>query len=387
MVQTGVKRKTWYLILLSLLVGIFMVSGCSPQGAQPPKGAVEVKVMQVMQQDTPITYEFVGGVEAKNEVQIRARVTGTIVAKMVQGGATVSEGQSLFRIDSRQYQSSLLASQAQAAQSEALVARSRQDVARYSQLASAEAIARQVLDNAVAEERQNAAVAKANWARVEQAQNDMQDTEIFSPISGRINLNDLSVGSFVQAGSTILATISSVDPVMVKFSMSENEYLQFVRMKNGASPLEWGSELKLVLSDGSVYPLSGKIEQVDNGLATGTGTLSFKGSFSNPNHVLVPGMFARVSIQGEVRPGALLIPQRAVQQLLDKTVVTVVGEGDKTEMRAVKMGARVGNMWVVEEGVTAADRVVVEGFMKTPPGTPVTIVMMGPEELQAPAKK
>ena len=387
MVHVRSKAKWYYFMIFTFLISMVAVSGCSPQAGKPPQQAVEVKAMQVVQKDTPITYEFVGAVEAKNEVQIRARVSGVIVDKLVTGGAAVFAGQPLFRIDSRQYQANLLTTQAQAAQSEAAVARSRQDVARYNQLASNQAIAQQVLDNAIAEERQNAAAAQANWSRVQQAENDMQDTNILSPLSGRIDLNDLSVGSFVQAGSTIMATISSVDPVMVKFSMSESEYLQFARMKNGSSPLEWGNDLKLVLSDGSEYPLPGKIEQVDKGLATGTGTINFKAAFSNPGKFLVPGMFARIILPGEVRSKALLIPQRAVQQLLDKTVVTVIGENDKTEMRAVKMGARVGAMWVVEEGVTVGDRIVVEGFLKTPPGTAVSIVMIGPDELQTPAKK
>lgn len=363
------------------------MSGCSPQVAKPPQQAVEVKVMQVMQKDTPITYEFVGAVEAKNEVQIRSKVSGNIVAKMVTGGATVSEGQPLFSIDSRQYNSILLTNQAIAAQSEALLANARKDVSRYNQLASQGAIAQQALDNAVAVEQQNAAAVNANRAKVQQAQEDIQDTVILSPLNGRIDIKDLSVGSFVTAGSTIMATISSVDPVMVKFSMSENEYLQFAQKNQGKAPTEWGRNLKLILSDGSTYPITGQIEQVDKGLTTGTGTLSFKASFANPNKLLVPGMFARVAVQSEVRSGAFIIPQRAVQQMLDKTLVTVVVEGDKTETRAVKMGSKIGNMWVVEEGLTGNDRIVVEGFSKTPPGTPVTVIMIGPDDLQTPAKK
>ncbi|WP_378956792.1 efflux RND transporter periplasmic adaptor subunit [Pelosinus sp. sgz500959] len=382
------SKKSWqYVALLTFLIGMVAVSGCSSQVAKPAPQAVEVKVMQVMQKDTPITYEFVGAVEAKNEVQIRAKVSGNIVAKMVTGGATVSEGQPLFRIDSRQYNSALLTNQATAAQSEALLANARKEVGRYNQLASQGAVSQQTLDNAVAVEQQNAAAAQANWAKVQQAQEDIQDTVILSPLNGKIDINDLSVGSFVSAGSTIMATISSIDPVMVKFSMSENEYLQFAKTQPGASPTEWGQNLKLILSDGSTYPITGQIEQVDKGLTTGTGTLSFKASFANPNKLLVPGMFARVAVQSEVRPGALLIPQRAVQQMLDKTLVTVVVEGEKTETRAVKMGTKVGNMWVVNEGVTANDRIVVEGFMKTPPGTPVTVIMIGPDDLQTPAKQ
>lgn len=387
MVDISSKKRWHYLIVLTFLISMVAMSGCSQQGGKPPQQAVEVKVMQVVQKDTPITYEFVGAVEAKNEVQIRAKVSGNIVAKMVTGGAVVSEGQPLFRIDSRQYNSALLTNQATAAQSEALLANARKDVARYNQLASQGAISQQALDNAVAVEQQNAAAANANWAKVQQAQEDVQDTVILSPLNGRIDINDLSVGSFVSAGSTVMATISSVDPVMVKFSMSENEYLQFAKNHQGTSPTEWGRDLKLILSDGSTYPVTGQIEQVDRGLTVGTGTLSFKASFANPSKLLVPGMFARVAIQSEVRPGALLIPQRAVQQMLDKTIVTVVVEGDKTETRAVKMGAKFGNMWMVDEGLMVNDRVVVEGFLKTPPGTPVTVIMIGPDDLQTPAQK
>jgi len=387
LVHISSKARWHYFLVLTFLITMVVMSGCSKQGAKAPQQAVEVKAMQVVQKDTPLSYEFVGAVEAKNEVQIRAKVSGNIVAKMVTGGATVSEGQPLFRIDSRQYNSALLTNQATAAQSEALLANARKDVGRYNQLASQGAIAQQTLDNAVAVEQQNAAAANANWAKVQQAQEDMEDTVISSPLNGKIDINDLSVGSFVSAGSTIMATISSVDPVMVKFSMSENEYLQFAKKNQGASPTEWGRDLKLILSDGSTYPITGQIEQVDKGLTTGTGTLSFKASFANPSNLLVPGMFARISVQSEVRSGALLIPQRAVQQMLDKTLVTVVGEGDKAETRAVKMGTRVGNMWVVEEGLTENDRVVVEGFLKTPPGTPVTVIMIGPDDLQTPAKQ
>lgn len=379
------SKVRWRNYMALIIFSMVIISGCSKQAAPAPQ-AVEVKAMQVVRKDTPIAYEFVGTIEAKNEVQVRAKVSGNIVDKMVVGGAEVTEGQPLFRIDSRQYNSALLTNQATAAQAEALLAKSRKDVGRYNQLAEQGAIAQQTLDNALAEERQNAAAANANWAKVQQAQEDIEDTMILSPLNGRIDINDLSIGSFVSAGSTIMATISSVDPVMVKFSMSENEYLQFAKNK-GASPAEWGKDLKLILSDGSTYPITGQIEQVDKGLTSGTGTLSFKASFANPNKLLVPGMFARVAVQSEVRSGALLVPQRAVQQMLDKTLITVVGEGDKAETRAVKMGTKVGNMWVVDEGLTENDRVVVEGFLKTPPGTPVTVTMIGPDELQTPAKQ
>ncbi|MDR3560626.1 MAG: efflux transporter periplasmic adaptor subunit, partial [Negativicutes bacterium] len=139
-------------------------------------------------------------------------------------------------------------------------------------------------------------------------------------------------------------------------------------------------------SDGSQYPLTGRIEQVDRGLSQDTGTLTMKAVFENPQKILLPGMFARIVAQGETRSAALLVPQRAVQQLLGKTFVTVVTAENKSESRPVTMGPRVGNLWVVEQGLTAADRIVVEGFLKTPPGTLMNPTMIGPDDLQGAAK-
>jgi len=215
----------------------------------------------------------------------------------------------------------------------------------------------------------------------------LQDTLIVAPFSGRIDVNDLAVGNFVQAGQTVMATMSSVDPVFVQFSMSENEYLRLAQLGRGAGSADWGNSLKLVLSDGSQYPLVGRIEQVDRGLAQDTGTLTMKAVFDNSQKILIPGMFARVVAQGEVRQGALLIPQRAVQQLLGKTFVTVIGPDSKAESRPVNMGPRIGGMWIVEEGLTTADRIVVEGFLKTPPGTVMNATMIGPDDLQSSLKQ
>lgn len=376
------KKIYWSLAAICLTI---LAAGCGRQAAQAP-AAVEAKAMQVIQQDTLVTYEFVGQVIAKNQVQIRARVSGNIIAKMVVGGAAVSEGQPLFQIDQRPYTAALLGAQATLAQSEATLSNSHLDTLRYQRLASQQAIAQQVTDTAMSAERQNAALVEANRARVQAATDDLQDTLIVAPFSGRIDVNDLSIGNFVQSGQTVLATISSLDPMHVQFSMSENEYLRLARDGRGASSADWGKNLKLVLSDGSQYPITGEIEQVDRGLAQDTGTLMMKAAFANPQKILIPGMFARVVAQGEMRPGAMLIPQRAVQQLLGKTFVTVVGAENKAESRPVKMGPRVGGMWVVEEGLTATDSVVVEGFLKTPPGTVMKVTMIGINDLQSSAK-
>lgn len=385
MFPMSIKKRS--LFSLVALAAALLAVGCSGgKPAQAPQ-AVAVKAIQVIQKDTTIAHEFVGQVQARNEVQIKAKVSGNIIAKMVTGGAAVTAGQPLFEIDSRQYETSLLSAKAQLAQSEAVLSNSRLETLRYKTLAAQQAIARQTLDVALSTEQQHEAVVDANRARLRQAQNDMQDTVIVSPIDGRMEVNELAVGNFVQAGQTVLATVSSVNPVLVQFSMSETEYLKFAQINRGAMPETWGKDLKLILSDGSQYPLSGHIEQIDKGLTQNTGALTLKAAFPNPQRLLLPGMFARVVAPGEVRKGAFLIPQRAVQELLGKTFVTVVAEGDKAETRAVKMGERIGRMWLVEEGLTAADRVVVEGTSKVQPGASLKVTMIGPDELDSPAAK
>ncbi len=378
-----------FIMGLSVLAVALLAVGCgSGKPAQAPQ-AVVVKAMQVIQQDTPLTYEFIGQVQPKTEAQIKARVSGNIVAKHVTGGSTVRNGQSLFEIDSRQYETAVLSAKAQLAQSEAALSNSKLETLRYRQLAEQQAIARQILDTAISTEQQHAAVVAANQAQVRQAENDLRDTVIVSPIDGRIDVNELDIGNFVQAGQTVIATVSTVDPMLVQFSMSETQYLDLAKQHIDTDGMSdaWGKNIKLILSDGTEYPLTGMIQQVDRGLTKNTGALTLKAAFENPKGLLLPGMFGRVIAQGEIRKGALLIPQRAVQELLGKTFVTVVAEGDKAETRAVKMGARIGRMWMVEEGLSASDRVIVEGVSKVQPGTSLKVTMIGLEELEPSATK
>lgn len=375
------KKSMIWLTVLFLLVA----TGCSKQQAARPAQAVAVKTVQVIQKDTPVTYDYVGQIIAKDEVQIQARVSGTIAKKLVKGGDVVRAGQPLFEIDQRQYSSTVADSQAQVAQAQATLSNSRRDVSRYQTLASQGGIAVQTLDTTRAQSEQYQAQVDAYQAKLQKAVDDLNDTVVVSPVDGRIGVGELSAGRYVTAGSTVMATVSTVDPVQVSFSMSENEYLKFARM--GSSPDAWGQNLKLILADGSEYPIAGHLEQIDRGMANQTGTLTMKAAFDNPQRLLVPGMFARIVAVGETRKGAILIPQRAVQEMLGKTFVTVASAESKAEIRPIKLGPKVGTMQVVEEGLSVQDVVVVEGFAKTQPGTPLQITMIGPDEVTAPGTK
>lgn len=382
------KIYAGFILIAVLLVTAIVRSGWFPktQTAQVSQ-LVQVKAMQVIQRDTPVNYEFVGQVKSKNEIKIMSKVSGNIVAKMVNGGDVVYKGQPLFQIDDKQYRSAVNSARATLTKSKATLNNAQKDVERYKQLASVNGIAQQTVDTQIAQAEEDAAEVEVNQANLQQAQQDVQDTLILSPVDGRIDLNDVSIGAYVAAGTTTMATVSSVDPVWVQFSMSENEYLDFAQLGNGALPVNLKDNLKLTLSNGSEYPLVGHIEQIDKGMSDTTGTITINASFSNPQKLLMPGMFARVSAQGDVRQGALLIPQRAVKELLENTFVTVVTEDNKAESRKVKMGNKVGTMWIVEEGLMSNDRVVVEGIDKVKQGTALQVTMIAPEDLQTPANQ
>ena len=204
---------------------------------------------------------------------------------------------------------------------------------------------------------------------------------MFRRLTGRIDVNDLSTGQFAAAGSTILATVSSLDPIWVQFSMSENEYIKLVLKGKGILPSSFKNNLNLILSDGSEYFLQGQLEQTDKGIDGNTGTITLKASFNNPQKFLLPGMFAKIVAAGEMRQGAVLIPQRAVQEILDETFVKVVTADNNVESRKVKIGELVGNLWVVNEGLAAGEIVIVEGIDKVRQGVDLKIAMVTADDL------
>lgn len=367
--------------LVVVLAGIVIWRSYLPgDGQGTATQAVVVKAMQVMQRDTPVNSEFIGQVKSKSEVKIMSKVAGNIVEKMVNGGDAIHQGQPLFRIDNKQYKSAVNSARASLQKAQSTLSHTRREVARYQKLAAVNGVARQTLDSYEAQAEQDAADVAASQAALQQALEDEQDTLIVSPVDGRIDVNDLSVGDYVAAGSTVMATVASLDPVWVQFSMSENEYLNLAGQGNGSLPAYLKDNLRLTLSNGAEYPLSGTIEQIDQGIDDATGTITIKALFNNPDRVLIPGMFARVTAQGAVYKGAILIPQRAVKELLDSTMVIVVKEDDTAESRTVKLGEKAGNMWIVQEGLQPGEKIVVEGIDKVKQGTTLSVTMIGPDE-------
>lgn len=377
------KASKSYCTGLSLILVGFLLAGCGSAPAQVPPKAVPVKAVQVIQQDVAKVHEYAGQIQGKNDVKIQARVSGNIVEKMVSGGDMVKAGQPLFRIDSIQYESTLLSAQAQLVQAEANWENSRLDTERYQSLLNAAAIAEQRLTTQKATERQNEAIVASYRALVKKAQDDVNSTLVVSPIDGRIDVNDVGIGTYVQAGTTTLVTVGAQDPVFVQFSMSENEYLNLRQVaQEQVVSSGWGEDVAITLSNGAVYPLKGKVTQADRSLANNSGTLTLKAAFANPEGILIPGMFARVKIAGIPVKNAVLVPQRAVQQVLDKALVMVVGEGSKAEPRPVILGDKVGSYYLVKEGLTVNDTIVVEGLTKVQEGMALDVTIVTPAELE-----
>ena len=367
------KKLKFSFIALITLITTTLFLGCGDE-EQAPKQAMksQVKAMKVIQRDTPLTSEFAGQILAANEVKVQSKVSGNVVEKYVTGGQFVSEGQPLYKIDSRQYESAVLKARADLAQSEATLKNAQIDLYRDQKLLEDEAIAEQVVTTQAAQVRAYEAQVAANEALVQTAMDNLEDTMIYAPMSGQLSVDDVAVGTFVSAGQTNLVSIGTTNPIYAQFSVSETDYLKFLNVQNLKSE-QMTIDVTITLADGTEYPFVGRIVESDRELANNTGSLTIKALFPNPSGLLLPGMFARVKLSGDTRPNSILVPQRSVQQLLGKSFVMVVGKDGKSEARSVELGDKVGSYYIVENGVTAQDTVIVEGLTNLQEGVELAV--------------
>ncbi len=360
--------------------------------AQAPKA--QVKAMSVIQRNTPLASEYAGHLVGTDEVKVQSKVSGNVVEKLVTGGQFVEAGQLLYRIDARQYESAVLRAQADLAQAEAVLEQSLAtynnsltDLRRNEQLFAEAAIAEQAVATQAAKVRADEATCAANEAAIyacqaalRTARENLADTEIYAPMSGQLGVDDVAVGTFVSSGQTTLVTLGSPNPIFAQFSISEADYLHFMTVQNMQSdhnPIN----VTITLADGKEYPFEGRIVEVDRELANSTGSLIMKAIFPNPSGLLMPGMFCRVKLTGEVIPNAILVPQRSVQQLLGKSFVMVVGKDGKSEARTVELGDQVGSYFVVTKGISTSDTVIVEGLTNLREGIELDVKTVTPGEM------
>ena len=374
-----------------VVLTLLLVFGCNkekPPGtagaAAPPPPPPEVLVAPVLQQDVPVYSEWLGTTDGSINAQIRARVQGYLQVRHYREGVFVKAGDLLFSIDARVYQAALDQAKGDLGRAEAALGKTQLDVARYTPLAKEGAISQQELDNAIQADRGNQASVAAARAAVKQAELNLEWTQIKSPIDGIAGIAVAQIGDLISA-NTLLTTVSRVDPMKVTFPMSEREYLKFADRVASAMQAEkraqqHGPPIELILADGNIYPERGGFALPDREVDLKTGTITVVSYFPNPKGVLRPGLYAKVRAVTEQKTAALLVPQRAIQELQGTRRVAIVNAENKVEFRVVKAGARVGTFWVIEEGLTPTDRVVVEGLQKVRDGAPV-IVKPAPTEL------
>ena len=367
------------------------LAGCGGKKA-PPAPPPAVQVAQVIQHDVPIFVEAVGQTRGSKEVEIRARVEGYIQSVDFAEGSTVKQGQLLFEIDPGPLEATYAQTKGKLAEAEADLARASQDVARYKPLAEKNAIPREDLDTAVALEKAATAAVEAARAEAQRAEIDLGYTRVVAPVSGLVGKAEVKTGNLVGRGeSTLLTTISNIDPIHVRVSIAERDYLTLVRkrlqeVREHGGPQAQGpadqqappdsANIQMILADGTVHPQLGKVFFVDRAVDPTTGTLLFEVAFPNPEHIVRPGQFAKVRAPIDFRRGAILVPQRAVKEVQATYNVAVVTAADTIEMRSVRPGARVGSLWVIDEGLQPGERIVVEGLQKVQRGMKVQPTMV-----------
>lgn len=355
-----------------------------------PAAPAEVLVTPVVQKDVPIYGDWVATLDGYVNANIQPQVTGYLIEQKYREGSFVHKGDILFEIDPRPFQAlldqtrgQLAQAQGQLAQAQAQLALARINVKRDTPLASARAIAQSQLDTDVQAQAQYEAqvkIAQANiataQASIEQAQLNLGFTHVRSLIDGIAGIATTQIGNLVSP-TTVLTSVSQVDPIKVYFSISEQEYLALagrIRPGGGVDFLRANNTvpLRLTLANETVYPHSGRIIFADRQVNAQTGTIRIAGEFDNPGNLLRPGQFGRIRALTSVQHGALLVPQRAVTELQGRYQVAIVGPGNRVSIRAVQVGDRAGQMWIITSGLRKGEQVVSEGTTKVSDGTVVT---------------
>jgi len=345
----------------------------APQGPPPP----EVSVMVVQSQPITNVVEVPGRVQAVRTSEVRARVDGIVERRVYTEGTDVQAGQLLFLIDPLPMQARLNAAEASLAAAEAVAANAAQDVARYKGLVEKKAISQQEYDATIARARSADANVEAARAQVEAARLNLSYARVTAPISGRASRAEVTEGALVSAAAaTLLTTIEQSDPIFVNFSQSSSELLALrSAVASGNLEMPEGERItaRLVLEDGTEYEQEGRLNFRDLSIDRVTGTAAMRAEFRNPNRTLLPGQFVRVRLAAGTLSNGVTVPQRAVNIGPNSTTVYVVGQGDTLALRPVRLGPMQGDQWVILDGLSAGDRVVLDGQQKIQPGIVVRV--------------
>src|SRR5579859_4176007 len=365
--------KTINLLGIAVLVIGLLATGCAKHAARTAPPPL-VEVTPVTQDDVPIYHEWIGTLDGLVNATIRAQVTGYLTAQDYREGEAIKKGDLLFEIDPRPFQAALDQANGQLAQAEARQGKTELDVKRYAPLVKDKAISQEEYDDAVQANLEAKAVVLSAKAQVEQAQLNLEFTRITSPIDGIASIARAQIGDLVGPATGELTTVSTVDPIKAYYNVTEQAYINFTRQfttENDRYGRLRQLDIDLLLTDGTVYPLKGKIYAADRQIGLTTGALRVEALFPNPGNSLRPGGFARVRIKLDLKRDSILVPQRAVSELQGSYQVAVVEADNKIHIQPVRVGDRTGDLWAIEEGLHPGDRVVVEGNQKIREGVTV----------------
>ncbi|HMT80076.1 MAG TPA: efflux RND transporter periplasmic adaptor subunit [Azonexus sp.] len=368
------RRKTISIILGATVLGTALLAGCSdskPAGA-PPMGPMPVTVLDVQPQKIPSSVEVMAQTEGARETEVRARVAGILVKRLYQEGETVKAGQPLFQIDRSSYEIALAEAKAKADQTS-------REMNRLKGLIDAKAISQKEYDDAASAN----AIAQA---ALHQAQLNLSWTTVTAPVSGTTGRAAKSEGNLITAGAdSLLTSIYQSNPIWVRFSLGDSD---LAKLPGGRATRSNITGVELILADGTVYPKAGKLNFLASNIDTTLGTQALRAEFDNHDNQLLPGQFVRVRLLTGERDGVFLVPQSAVIQSEQGTVVMLAGDGDKVAPRPVQVGEWRGKDWVILGGLKAGDKVIIDNLIKLRPGAPVA--PHGPGEkpgAPAPAKE
>jgi membrane fusion protein (multidrug efflux system) len=375
--------------LLALAGLAAMLAGCSRQEQAPPAQPLQVTAVSVTPRDTPVSFDFVAQTESSREVEIRARVDGFLDKRLYTEGSMVKAGQPLFQMDRKPFEASLQSAQGQLEQQRAKLEVAQANLKRVRPLAARNAVSKKELDDAIGIERSARAAVLAAEGEVRTANLNLGYTTIASPLHGLSSFAKKQEGSYLTVGEQgLLTTISQVDPIWVNFSISENELLSY-RDQIAKGRLKFPSskdfEVEVVLADGSVFPKRGHINFAEPSFNSATGTFLVRTELPNPQGQLRPGQFVRARVFGATRPGAMQLPQRAVQQGAKGHYVWVIGNDGKARQRVVEVGDWIGDDWFISDGLKPGERVVVDGAARVTPTAPLKVAQLPPQPALAEA--
>ena len=357
-----------------------VLAACSPSNGSEKKGGPpgmgmpppEVLTVTVEPRSLPLSFEYAGQTAGSREVEVRARVAGIVLKRNFEEGKPVRQGQSLYTIDPAPFQAAAARAEADVAAAEARYEQAQRNAARLKPLYAEKAVSQKEHDDAVSAEAIGAADLKAAKARLTEARLNLGYTKVEAPVSGVASRSLRSEGSLVGGPETLLTTVMQVDPIWVNFGIPDNEQAELQKeAQAGRVAIPKNFAVQVRLADGSVYGQTGKLNFSDVRVSTTTGTREARAELPNPKGALRPGEFVRVILRGATRPNALTVPQRAVLEGPQGKFVYVVDEKNTAQPRPIEVGEWAGDAWIVNQGVNAGDRVIVEGLMRLGPGAPV----------------